>query len=608
MSFLLELLDFLGAALVVVPICKRLGLSAVLGYLAAGLVIGPPGLQIITGDTNATLHFAELGVVLLLFVIGLELLPKRLWVMRHLVFGLGSLQVGLTTLAISGTLLLLDFELPGALLLGFALALSSTAFVLQLLGEQQKLTTPHGRAAFGTLLLQDLAVVPGLALVTLLDTARESEESGIDPWLVLAVLAGTVVARFLLRPLLRVVAATNIQELFTAAALALVVGAALAMESAGLSMGLGAFAAGMLVADSQYRHQLETDVMPFKGLLLGLFFIAIGMLVNVELLFQVPLMVLGLTLAFMVLKAAIIWPLCRAQGLNSRESLRAAVVLAQGGEFAFVLLAAGSGAQLVSQNASDIAVLVVILSMALTPVAVAILDHLLKTGKDEREFDEIVESEEDDVVIIAGFGRVGQIVGRVLTTQHIPFTALDIDPSHVDFVRKFGNDTYYGDATRLDVLQAAGLARARAVLVAVDPEDTSVKIVDHIKTAHPGVLVMARAHTRHHELALREAGVDFVLRDTLLSSLAIATELLVALGIPRSDAESRVTRFREHDAETLLKQAQVFGDDEQFRQASMTAVEELKQIFDRDAESAIAQTQLPGLDSDKPEDAPASDR
>jgi monovalent cation:proton antiporter-2 (CPA2) family protein len=581
MSFLLELLIFLGAAIIVVPICKRLGLSSVLGYLGAGLIIGPPGLGIIS-DAGETLHFGELGVVLLLFIIGLELHPKRLWIMRHLVFGLGTLQVLITCLIITGALYVAGFATNTALLIGFSLALSSTAFVLQLLGEQKNLGTPHGRAAFGTLLLQDLAVIPAIALLNVLvvDTSDPGYDE-IEVVEIIMVLGGTVAARFLLRPVLRIIASTEIQELFTAASLALVVGAALAMESVGLSMGLGAFIAGMIVADSEYRHQLETDVNPFKGLLLGLFFIAVGMSANLGLLFTDGLTIVALTLALITVKALTIVPLALMQKLPLKEAIRTALVLAQGGEFAFVLLGTGLQGGMISSQIADLTILVVTLSMALTPALVALGERLLADPQEaDRPYDEIGETEKR--VVIAGFGRVGQIVGRVLTMHHIPFTGLDANPQHVDFVRRFGNETYFGDARRLDVLKAAGVGKASALVVAIDNESAAAEIVQEVRAYFPEVKILARAHTRHHEIVLREAGVDYVIRDTLLSSLAIATELLQTLGLPVAEAEQVVERFKRHDAQTLQRQLAVFHDDEAFRQETLSATEELKQLFAAD--------------------------
>ncbi len=595
MSFLLELLIFLSAAIIVVPICKRLGLSSVLGYLGAGLIIGPPGLEIIS-DAGETLHFGELGVVLLLFIIGLELHPKRLWIMRHLVFGLGTLQVLATCLIITGALYLAGFTVNTALLIGFSLALSSTAFVLQLLGEQKNLGTPHGRAAFGTLLLQDLAVIPAIALLNLLLVdASDPDYDEIEAVEIIMVLAGTVAARFLLRPVLRIIASTEIQELFTAASLALVVGAAMAMESVGLSMGLGAFIAGMIVADSEYRQQLETDVNPFKGLLLGLFFIAVGMSANLGLLLTDGATIVALTLALVGIKALVIVPLALMQKLPLKEAIRTALVLAQGGEFAFVLLSAGLQGGMISSQIADLTILVVTLSMALTPVLVAIGERLLADPKEaERPYDDMSEETEQRVVI-AGFGRVGQIVGRVLTMHQIPFTGLDANPKHVDFVRSFGNETYFGDARRLDVLKAAGVGKASALVVAIDNEAAAAEIIQEVRTYFPDVKILARAHTRHHEIVLRQAGVDFVIRDTLLSSLAIAAELLQTLGLPTAEADRVVARFKNHDAETLQRQLAVFHDDEAFRQETLSAAEELKQLFAADTkaeETAPAQSGL----------------
>lgn len=580
MTFLVETLIFLLAAVIVVPLLKRLGLSSVLGYLGAGVLIGQAGLGLVD-DAEEVLHFAEIGVVLLLFIIGLELQPRRLWVMRKLVFGLGSLQV-LVSAGVIGALLLAAGLSPGSAgVLGFALALSSTAFVLQLLGEQNKLSHVHGRAAFGVLLLQDVAVIPALATINII--AAGAEEQTLDPLLIGAVIAGAVALRYVLRPLLRFVALAGSRELFTAAALALVAGSALAMDAAGLSMGLGAFIAGMMVADSEYRHQLEADVDPFKGLLLGLFFIAVGMSVDLSLLLQAPLMVLGLTAALMLLKAALLYGLARASGLGARDAVRTGIVLSQGGEFAFVLLAAAAGGNLIPADIDAMAVLVVTLSMAATPLLVALGDRLLleRDPDQERPFDDI--EPESSRVVVAGFGRVGQIVARVLTMRHIPFTALEINPHHVDFVRGFGNNVYYGDATRLDVLRAAGVPQARALVLAVGSHDASLRIVERVRATCPGVLILARATTRRHELELREIGVDYVLRDTLHSSLRLARELLERLGLPSTEAHQIVDRFEAHDAETLTRQAAVFQDEEAFRRTTISASEELKALFAGDA-------------------------
>jgi glutathione-regulated potassium-efflux system ancillary protein KefC/glutathione-regulated potassium-efflux system protein KefB len=586
MSFLLESLIFLMAALVVVPICRRLGLSSVLGYLGAGLLIGPSGLGAI-GDAEGVLHFSEIGVVLLLFLIGLELRPRRLWVMRRVVFGLGTAQVaattGVLTLALHAAF---GLALGVAVLIAFALSLSSTAFVLQLLGEQKKLNHTHGRAAFGILLLQDVAVIPAIAVLSLTSppSGGAGGASGPDPIALAAAVAGLIAARFTLRPALRFIASTGIHELFVAAGLAIVVGSALAMQTAGLSMGLGAFIAGMLVADSEYRHQLEADVMPFKGLLMGLFFMAVGMSANLALLREAPVAVLGLTLGLIVLKFMVLLALARWHGLTIAEAARTAAVLSQGGEFAFVLLGAGAASALLTREAFDLAALVVTLSMAATPLVCGAVERMLRAGGDpERPFDVIDEPE--NPVIIAGFGRFAQIVARILTMQHIPFTALEANPTQVDFVRSFGNEIYFGDATRLDLLRAAHVAEARAFVLAIDDVEASVKVATLVRETCPKVAILARARNRHHELQLRELGVRYVVRETLHSSLRLTESLLEHLGRSPERAVDAVEAFRVHDRATLDKQAAVFHDEKAFRQTTLEATEELKQLFRDDASS-----------------------
>jgi monovalent cation:proton antiporter-2 (CPA2) family protein len=600
-TFLGDALLFFVAAIVIVPVCKRLGMSAVLGYLAAGLVIGPPLLGLL-GNADDVLHFAEIGIVLLLFLIGLELQPKRLWLMRHAVFGLGTLQVLATTAVLGGIFWLAGLGTVTSLIIAFAMALSSTAFVLQLLGERRKLNSAHGRAAFGVLLLQDIAVIPVLAAVSVASATGPAEsERVLDPWWLLAVVVGAVAARYLLRPFFRVIAATSIQELFTAAGLALVIGAAVAMGAAGLSMGLGAFIAGMLVADSPYRHQIESDVNPFKGLLLGLFFIAVGMSVDLDLLFADPLLVVGLTGGLMIVKASILFPLARWHGLDNREAVRASLVLAQGGEFAFVLLTASAAGGLIPDGAADLAVLVVILSMAATPLLVSLGERFLAESETTREYDTIAETQQRHVVI-AGFGRVGQIVARVLTMRRISFTGLEINPHQVDFVRKYGHEIYYGDATRLDLLEAARLSEASALVVAVGNVEASLKIVEEVRETFPQVTILARAVDRDHEIMLRELGVHFVMRDTLLSSLGLATELLQHIGLPAAAARAAVERFREHDAATLLKQFEVFRDADALDRAIRDAQAELLELFSEDARAAA---EIDAANPDSPERAHA---
>ena len=586
MEFLATALVFLVAAILVVPVCKRLGLSAVLGYLLAGVLLGPSALAFVKHPEDV-LHFAEIGVVLLLFIIGLELQPKRLWVMRQAVFGLGSLQVTITSIAVALPIwLLFELSWQAALVLGFSLALSSTAFVLQLLGEQKKLNQPHGRSAFGVLLFQDIAVIPAILL---LNTVQPSDQGGhaFEPLLMLYVVAGLIAARFLLRPLLRIVASTGIHELFVAAALSIVVGAALAMHAAGLSMGLGAFVAGMMVADSEYRHQLETDVMPFKGLLLGLFFMAVGMATNLSLLAESPGLILAGTIGLVLIKALTLYPLARLMGLVHAEALRAAVVLSQGGEFAFVLLTAAGDVSLITDHEVEPAVLIVTLSMVSTPFLVSLLERLLHRGEPERAFDTIDEPEHP--VVIAGFGRFGQIVARVLNMRHIPFTALEPNPQQVDFVRRFGNEIYFGDPARLDLLRNAHVGEARVFVLALEDQEAALKVAELVRESFPNVYILAVAQDRQHELALREIGVQYVIRLALLSSLAMAESVLLRLGLAPEEAADAIETFKSHDARTLDDQAAVFHNEEAFREAAQDAAQELRDLFDADEEAEHAE-------------------
>lgn len=584
MTFLLDALIFMAAALIVVPIGKRLGLSPVLGYLLAGVLIGPGGIELIS-DADGVLHFAEIGVVFLLFIIGLELQPSRLWVMRKEVFGLGTAQVILTTAGIAILMhVFMGMTWTQSSILGFALALSSTAFVLQLLSEQKQLMAPYGRAAFGILLLQDIAVIPGLAAISLLGVSAASSQN--INWSMLGlVVIGLVASRFLLRPALRFIATTGIDELFAAAGLLLVLGGALAMNAAGISMGLGAFIAGMMVADSEYRHQIETDILPFKGLLLGLFFIAVGMSADLHLLASQPIQVLGATLALVLLKTALMYPVARLRGLEHAEAIRASVVLSQGGEFAFVLLTAAASAALLPGSVAEFVILVVTLSMVTTPFLMKLLQRLLQTRlTEDRPFDEMAGHEHP--VVIAGFGRVGQIVARVLNMHHIPFTALEANPKQVDFVRQYGSDIYYGDATRLDSLRAAKVPQAKIFVLTLEDIEQSVEIAEIVHRQWPQVLLLVRARNRHHEMMLREIGVQFVIRDTLLSSLELSKMMLVGLGRSPEAAAKAVDAFRVHDAETLLKQAAVFRDETAFRQTTLEAADELKLLFSEDAASS----------------------
>lgn len=578
---------YLAAAIVAVLLARKLGFGAVLGYLFAGVLVGPWGLRLITNVDNI-LHFAEFGVVFLLFIIGLELQPSRLWVLRRSVFGLGSLQVFVTGVAL--TLIAYWFSLgwAPAIVVGFGLSLSSTAFVLQMLAERKELTSPHGRAAFGVLLFQDLAVIPLIALVPLL--ARDGVSMGgaihfNEILKALLVLGGFIIGgHYLLRPILRLVASAQTHEIFTAAALLVVLGSAVLMESLGLSMGLGAFLAGMLVADSEYRHQLETDIAPFKGLLLGLFFIAVGMSADLGLLISEPGIILVITIGLIALKAAIIFPLALAFRIKGLTALTLSLVLAQGGEFAFVLFHLASAEGLWPEILTNRLILAVTLSMAATPLLYLLCARLTKSAaskEDDRPYDEV--DDKSHQVIIAGFGRFGQVIGRILAMRKIPFTALEVNPSQVDFVRRYGNKVYYGDAGRLDLLRSAQVDSARVFVLALDDVESSVKIAETVKHHFPDLHLAARARNRQHALRLMDCGADFIIRDTLLSSIDLAGQVLKDIGLSPAEAEEATSFFLKHDNETLKKQYAFHHDEDALIQSARDASDELRELFNADA-------------------------
>ncbi|NIO42059.1 MAG: glutathione-regulated potassium-efflux system protein KefB, partial [Burkholderiales bacterium] len=465
MSLIAQTAVFLAAAVIAVPLFRRFKMGAVLGYLAAGIAIGPSGLGIIQQVDNI-MHFAELGIVMLLFVIGLELQPSRLWVLRKSVFGLGTAQVLATATAFTAVGLAIGLPVAASIVIGLALAMSSTAFVLQTLAERGELTTRKGRSSFAILLFQDIAVIPMLALIPLLGQG-ENIPTGAKAWLAageaIAVIALIVFGgRLLLRPVLRLVAASGIKEIFTAAALLVVVGTALGVSLVGLSMSLGAFLAGMLLADSEYRHELEADIEPFKGLLLGLFFISVGMSVDLALIGSEPMMILGLVLGLILIKAVMLYAVIRVAGQGHRPAISIAATLSQGGEFAFVIFAIGIDNGILDSELVNSLVIAVIISMALTPLGMALESTFNRKGqqKTDEEFDEVESGA--NKIIIAGFGRVGQIVARTLRARGIGFTALDISSEQIEVVRRFGNNkAYYGDASRLYVLHAAKAQEAQ---------------------------------------------------------------------------------------------------------------------------------------------------
>jgi glutathione-regulated potassium-efflux system protein KefB len=586
MSFLHQALIFLGAAVVAVPLFKRLGLGSVLGYLAAGAVIGPWGARLVT-DVENILHVSELGVVLLLFVIGLELRPSRLWELRRSVFGMGGAQVLATGALLSGVGLALGLTPGAAIIAGFGLSLSSTAFALQLLAERNQLTTGYGRLAFGILLFQDLAVIPLLALLPLLgEGGAASPEPG---WLTGLKVAGVLVAvvlagRYLMRPVFRAVASFHSQELFTATALLVVVGTASLVSAVGLSMALGAFLAGVLLAESEYRHELEADIEPFKGLLLGLFFIAVGMSVSLGLILEKPALVGGLVLGLVVLKGAVLYGLGRFSLKQDEPALSLGVVISQGGEFAFVLFAMAVSFRVMDRALADLLVVVVGLSMATTPLLYAAHERWVRPRfqkkTEAREYD--VAPEEDNPVIIAGFGRVGQMVGRLLRAKRIGFTAIDASPEHIDFMKRFGSKIFYGDASRLDLLRAARADKARVFVLAIDDIEASMRTAQAVKEHFPHLTIFARARNRVHAYRLLDMGIGNVMRETFAGSLEMGVDVLQSLGLTYSESHRAMLRMREHDEQLLRDTAKYHRDEEKLVELAAKARKELESLFEQD--------------------------
>ena len=585
MSLLAQIAIFLAAAVIAIPIFRYFKLGSVLGYLAAGIIIGPAGFGLIS-KIDTTLHIAEFGIVLLMFVIGLELQPSRLWVMRKPIFGLGLAQVLVTTLGI-GSIAYFGFEQTrsSALVIGFGLSMSSTALVLQLLAERGQLNSQYGRSAFSILLFQDIAVLPALALLPLLGVAA-AKTAGPGGWLVLkfiAVIATVVIGgRYVLRPMLRIVAATRVAEAFTAAGLLVVIGTALLVSQVGLSLSLGAFLAGVLLADSEFRHELEADIEPFKGLLLGLFFITVGMSANLGLALEKPGLIVGLTLGFMLLKVAVLRAIGRLSGFSTAASRGLAFSLPSGGEFAFVLFGLGATLGIMDTEIAELLVLVVTGSMILSPLLLALHDALFKKKEsDDRPFD--TPEELYPKVIIAGFGRFGQIVGRILAAKRISFTALEANQTQVDFLRRFGNRVFYGDASRLELLRSAHAENAEVFVLAIDDVEASVRTAELIRKHFPHLKIFARARNRQHAFRLLDLDVRYTIRETLGSSLEMSEKVLETLGLSKSRAIETVHQFRAHDEATMAKQQAVQDDENKFLQTTRESAEQLLHLFEADA-------------------------
>ncbi|SMH52301.1 Kef-type potassium/proton antiporter, CPA2 family [Azospirillum lipoferum] len=586
MAGLVTVVVLLVAMVVAVPVAKRFGFGAPLGYLAAGLAVGPAGLGLVT-NVEAIGHASELGVVMLLFLIGLELRPARLWVMRKSVLGLGGAQVGVTAALVAGLgIVLLGLPVPAALVIGFGLALSSTAMALPMLAERGLLANQSGRNAFSVLLFQDLAIIPAVALLPLLGNGSVPDADGA--WVAVAKAAAAVAVvlvggRFLLRPLFRVVDRAGSPEIFTATALLVVIGTAVLVEEAGLSMSLGAFMAGVLLSDSEYRHEVQADIQPFEGLLLGLFFVSVGMGADLPALMAQPLRFVALALGVMAAKALVMVVLARIAGVPVAGAIRMGAVLSQGGEFGFVLFGLAVAGGSMAQEQASAAMLVVTLSMIATPFVFAAAERWLVPrllAKPRRPFDSIAE--DGSPVIICGFGRVGQVVGRVLRMRGIPFTALEKNAAQVDFVRKFGNKVYYGDPTRVELLRAAGAEKARVLVVALAETEESLRVVEVARRHFPNLTLFVRARNRWHVHQLMDRGVENPVRETFDSSLRLTADVLRELGVADDEVARTIDTFRAHDERTLVRQHAVHHDEGRLIQTTRQAAEELQSLFEAD--------------------------
>lgn len=586
--FLQYAVMFLAAAVIAVAASRRAGLGAVLGYLAAGALIGPHALGL-APDMHQATQFSELGVIFLLFVIGLELSPQRLWVMRRAVFGAGSAQVVASAVLLAAAAWLAGIQRNGALIVGLGMALSSTALGVQILAERKELTSPHGRLAFAILLFQDLAAIPILALIPLLGTgaaAASPAAEGLTVLEIIAVIAAIVIGgRWLLRPVFRTVAGLRMPEVFTATALLVVLGVAWLMQLAGMQMSLGAFLAGVLLADSEYRHEIEAQIEPFKGLLLGLFFLSVGVSLDLGLIRREPIQIAAIVAILLLLKSAVLLAIGRLAGkLDLSGNLGLATILAGGGEFAFVVFGLAAQHGLLAAAQRDALVVAVTLSMALTPLSLIAVSRWLATRRTPvtPAFDAVAD--EHPRVIIAGYGRMGQIISRILRAQRIAFTALETSAEQVDFSRRFGSHIYFGDPGRPELLRAAGADKAEIFVLATDDPEANLRTARMVKRAFPHLKIVARARNRQHAFRLMDLSIADadVVRETLHSSLEMTRRVLIELGLDPALAAERVEKFRTHDARLLQTQYLVYDDEAALVQSSKEALDDLGRLFEAD--------------------------
>ncbi|MGF1697446.1 glutathione-regulated potassium-efflux system protein KefB [Vibrio lamellibrachiae] len=584
-DFLQSSVIFLTAAVVAVPLAQRIGLGSVLGYLLAGVAIGPWGLGLIS-DVEDILHFAEFGVVLLLFLIGLELNPKKLWQMRGPILGLGGAQVLITTVIISLIVSAFDLSWQTSLVIGMGLALSSTAIALRVIEERGLAGGETGQSGFAVLLFQDVAVIPMLAILPIL--AGNTAGDWLDAiWMLGGVTALLVIGHFLLRPLFRYVVLSGVRELFTIAALLLVIGIALVMKQLGLSMALGTFLAGVLLAESEYRHELEIAIEPFKGLLLGLFFISVGMAANLGLLALEPMKVLLAVAALVFVKGWVLYLLARSFGIRAKARSKMSAILSQGGEFAFVIFTAATAEGLLSPEQLSFLLVVVSLSMVTTPVLLMLQAKWFAKYLNQQESSTLSSDiiNKEPRVIIAGFGRFGQVIGRLMYANKIKITVLESDASQIKLLRKFGYKVFYGDATQLDLLRAAGADKAEAIIICTDTPDEIIKIVDLCKQHFPKLKVLARARSRVEAYQLLSHGVDNYSRETFLGALDLGRQALTELGMHPYQAKRAEAHFRKLDNAMLKELLPQHSEDKQLALRAKEARKELEEIFGREMDN-----------------------
>ncbi|HCK7299516.1 TPA: glutathione-regulated potassium-efflux system protein KefB [Enterobacter cloacae] len=586
---------FLFAAVVAVPLAARLGIGAVLGYLLAGIAIGPWGLGFIS-DVDEILHFSELGVVFLMFIIGLELNPSKLWQLRRSIFGVGAAQVLFSAAILAGLLMLTDFSWQAATIGGIGLAMSSTAMALQLMRDKGMNRSESGQLGFSVLLFQDLAVIPALALVPLLAGPGDDHFDWAKVSMKVLAFAGMLIGgRFLLRPVFRFIAASGVREVFTAATLLLVLGSALFMDALGLSMALGTFIAGVLLAESEYRHELEIAIEPFKGLLLGLFFISVGMALNLGVLYTHLLWVIVSVVVLVAVKTLVLYVLARISGLRSSERMQFASVLSQGGEFAFVLFSTASSQKLFKDDQMALLLVTVTLSMMTTPLLMKLVDKLLSRRLNPADDEDEAPWVEDDKpqVIVVGFGRFGQVIGRLLMANKMRITVLERDISAVNLMRKYGYKVYYGDATQLELLRSAGAEAAESIVITCnDPEDT-MKLVELCQQHFPHLHILARARGRVEAHELLQAGVKHFSRETFSSALELGRKALISLGMHPHQAQRAQMHFRRLDMRMLRELMPVHTDTAQISRVR-EARRELEEIFQREMQQE--RRQLDGWD------------